>query len=253
MYPRCNWNPCKLERISSLGFMYIIMQWLLERFCSQCNTKQRGGYYSSVFAVSNSSVLKEYWQIQKWQTRKASKKAECNHSSHHITGLGRSSSPIPGISCISHGSVDSLLTLSSSHLRGGEQCSVPLMCNKVTSTQHLSRKKNQCISSLGPWHIRSSRKRAGNGIFKESNVLEENELLNPPSYCPIPKSKQFKSVFSTVTPLKIKWYAYFCCWKSLLLSGTRRHGYCQKLVTLDSSTYTDNLFRHPGKEWWKLN
>lgn len=112
---------------------------------------------------------------------------------------------VPGISCISHRSVDSLLTFSSSHLRGGEQCSVPLMCNKVTSTQHLPRKKkNQCISNLGPWHIRSSRKRAGNGIFKESNVLEENKLLNPPSYCPVPNSKKFISVFSAVTPLKIK-------------------------------------------------
>jgi len=71
------------------------------------------------------------------------------------------------------------------------------MCNKVTGTQHLSRKKkNQYISNLGPWHIRFSRNREGNGIFKDSNMLEENELLNPPSYCPVPSSKKFKTVSS---------------------------------------------------------
>lgn len=53
------------------------------------------------------------------------------------------------------------------------QCSMTSVCNKVTGTQHLSR-KNQYTSNCGPWHERSSTKGAGNGIFKESNMLEEN-------------------------------------------------------------------------------
>lgn len=170
-----------------------------------------------------------------WQTRKAPKKAECNQSSHHIVGLGRSSSPI-SVFLVFPASPTEVLTHSwiSQVPIWGEVSSAQCHWCVTRSQAHSTfqeKKKNQCISNLGPWHIRSSRKRAGNGIFKESNVLEENELLNPPSYCPVPNSKQFKSVFSAVTPLKIKWYAYFCCWKSLLLSGTRHHEYCQKLVT----------------------
>lgn len=46
-----------------------------------------------------------------------------------------------------------------------------------------------------------------------------------------PTASNLKQCLLCSNTLKIKWYAYFCCWKSLLLSGTRHHEYCQKLVT----------------------
>lgn len=151
-----------------------------------------------MFAITSSFVFKDLKVDLKITNQKSLQKAPCSQPSHHNIGLGRSCSPIP-VFMVFPLSPSEVLThswLSQVPIQGeAEQCLVPSVCNKVTGTQHLSSKKNY-ISNWAPWHIRSSRNRAGNGIFKESNMLEKNELLNPPSYCPVPNSKQFKTVSS---------------------------------------------------------
>lgn len=145
-----------------------------------------------------------------------------------VMGLDRSGSLIPVFPVFPASPTEVLIhsSLSQVPIRGeAGQCSVTSMCNKVTTTQHLSRKNQPCS-----WHERSSSKGAGNGIFKDNNMVEESYYWNHPHIDLSLTASILEQCLFSSNSFKNSDMHIFGFVENLYFYQAH-HEYCQKLIT----------------------